>query len=309
MREVERDIEAALAERMAAKPEKSLGLLRTSEEFAINNMKSLAIGAAGAILSISSMMLFWTTPQNPTPVDPVVVGSILPSGNGSANAASHGQWRAIQKPTQILTLEAPQFAGTPPLYQARRNDRGDQEDALIWQAASPARPEARVTLTRSAAGGMPPSLFIDMTRQQAERGLAVKKAGQTGKLETKFGTLEVADMTFADGEDKSQACLAFRSGAQTPAMRLSGWYCAPQGAAAERPELGCFLDRLTLLKSGQDKDMRRFFTEAEQNRKPCATARVSSGRKPTWLDADGKAPGIRGDITGSIGASKEQRKQ
>jgi hypothetical protein len=309
MREVERDIEAALAERMSAKPDKNTGVLRAAEEFAINNMKSLAIGAAGAILSISSMMLFWTTPQSPATIDPVIVGSILPSGNGASGVGATGQWRAIQKPTQILTLEAPQFAGTPPLYQARRNDRGDQEDALVWQTASPARPEARVTLTRSAAGGMPPSLFIDMTRQQAERGLAVKKAGQTGKLESKFGPLEVADMTFADNDDKSQACLAFRSAATAVTLRLSGWYCAPQGAAAERPELACFLDRLTLLKSGQDKDLRRFFTEAEQARKPCATSRVSSGRKPTWLDADGKAPGIRGDITGSVGAPKEPRKR
>jgi hypothetical protein len=54
------------------------------------------------------------------------------------------------------------------------------------------------------------------------------------------------------------------------------------------------------LKAGDDKDLRKVFSEAEQRRRPCPSKAVTAGRKPTWLDADGKAPGIRGDITGSI---------
>ncbi len=304
MREVERDIETALAERIAKSCKENVSPLMAIEDFAINNMKSLAVGAAGAILSLSSMMLFWSTPETARLIDPVTVGSI----HSSASPDS-GTWRLIPKPVQILSLEAPQFAGTSALYQARRNERGDQEDALNWHGAASAKPEAKVTLTRTISGGTPPSLFIDMTRQQAERGMAVKKASQVGMLETKFGAMEVADMTFADANDQSLACLAFRSAPKAASMKLSGWYCAPQGSAAERPELACLLDRLTLLKSGQDKDLHRFFTEAEQARKPCPTTRVSSGRKPTWLDADGKPPTFRGDVTGSIAAQKEQRKR
>ena len=143
-----------------------------------------------------------------------------------------------------------------------------------------------------------PSLFIDMTRQQAERGVAVTRAGAAGRLPTKFGELDVADMTFQDHQGRSQTCLAFRSDGT---IGLTGWYCAPQSAGVERPELACFIDRLALIKSGEDKDLRRFFAEAEQRRTPCPTTRISTGRKPTWLDSDGKAPQMRGDVTGSIG--------
>jgi hypothetical protein len=155
---------------------------------------------------------------------------------------------------------------------------------------------------RSPTPVQPPSLFIDMSRQQAERGVAVTRAGQPGQLSTKFGMVEVADMTFTDASGGAQACLGFRAVSDGHSPMLNGWYCGAQGAAVDRPELACFIDRLTLLKSGDDQALRKFFTEAEQRRKPCPNARAQAGRKATWLDHDGRAPSLRGaeDTTGSV---------
>ncbi|MGL4239716.1 MAG: hypothetical protein ACRCTI_01255, partial [Beijerinckiaceae bacterium] len=202
---------------------------------------------------------------------------------------------------------APQFERTPAVYGARRTARNDREDSLTWQSTAPGGPEARIALVRSAQPLAPPSLFIDMTRQQAERGVAVTRAGQSGLLMTKFGPVEVADMAFSDAGGGSQACLGFRTAPDGESPVLTGWYCAAQGAAVDRPELACFIDRLTLLKSGEDQALRRFFAEAEPRRRPCPTARASAGRKPTWLDHDGRAPAMRSsgdDVTGSIGKPK-----
>jgi hypothetical protein len=304
MRHIERAVENVLAERIAVQERIEWNPLRRFEDFTVNHMQSLAIGAAGAILSLSSMMLFWSPAQTHIQADPMVVGSILSADTISARA----KWIAIKKPVQIIALEAPQVSGITPHYSASRTEQGDHQDSLSFDAQSLKRPELRVTLTRGNAHGVAPTLYIDMIRQQSEHGVAVSKAGQTGMVQSKFGALEVADMTFTKSDDSARACLAFRSAVDSSLIGISGWYCAANMAVAERPELSCILDKLILLKGGQDKELRRYFTQAENARTPCVAARSSSGRKATWLDTDGKVPTFRSDITGSIdnGATKKK---
>jgi hypothetical protein len=280
-------------------------LIRRIEDFAIDNIKAISIGASAAIVLVAAGIVLQDSParQSTAPApDPIISGSI----GGLGRVPSLPEWQAIRKPVEIMTLNAPQFERTPMIFGARRSNRNDREDFLSWTSNAPAGPEARIALLRSAAPAAAPSLFIDMTRQQAERGVAVTRAGRTGLLQTKFGPLEVADMTFSDAGGGAQACLGFRTAPDGDAPILSGWYCAAQGAAVERPELACFIDRLTLLRSGDDQALRSFFTEAEKRRRPCSTTRSTAGRKPTWLDHDGRAPAMRGsdDVTGSIGVRR-----
>jgi hypothetical protein len=294
MRGVERDIETMVAEQLRPMTALPMTILHRCEDFAVRHMLSLAIGAAGAVLSLAAMLAFGGQPSHSDTADPVIVGSIA----SAVRVPAQQNWQVTRKPVEIISLQASQFGRTSAQYLARSNDAGDREDGLSFETASAELPDARMTLRRSAGSGMDISLFIDVTRQQAERGYSVTRAGAPGRLPTKFGDLEAADMTFSDGNGRNQACLGFRSSGP---VSLAGWYCAPQGAAVERPEVSCFIDRLTLLKAGDDKELRKFFTQAEQRRTPCPGRSVSAGRKPTWLDADGKAPGIRGDITGSVG--------
>jgi hypothetical protein len=305
MRDIERAVENVLAERIAQPEKVDWNPVRRLEDFTVNHMQALAIGAAGAILSISSMMLFGTPNQKTDSVDPVIVGSIL----STEHSASRAKWIPIKKPVQIITLEASQVTGIAVKYVARRTEQGDLQDSLNFDGASLKRPDIQISLTRAISNGFAPTLYIDMIRQQSERGVAVSKAGQIGSLQTKFGELEVADMTFSGSDNVARACLAFRSSTSGNVIGVSGWYCAPEMTVAERPELACILDKVILIKSGQDKELRRYFTQAEKNRVPCATTRISTGRKPTWLDSDGKVPIFRSDITGSIEKLPPQKKQ
>jgi len=296
MHSVETEIESVLAARLRSETQSAKGLsaaLRSADGAAIR-LRNLALGAAGAVATLAAALNLTSAPATTAHVDPVIVGSVPEAPRVPATAA----WRMIPKPIELIALQAPQFSRHAPLYLARKSERGDREDALAFEPGQPDSPEARIALRRPAAPQHQPSLFIDMTRAQAERGVAVTRAGAPGRLATKFGDLEVADMTFQDHQGRSQSCLAFRTDGP---IALSGWYCGAQGAAVERPELACFVDRLALIKAGEDKDLRVFFSEAEQRRRPCPTARVSTGRRPTWLDSDGKAPAMRGDVTGSIG--------
>ena len=294
---VEKDIAGVLAARLDA--DRTQRIFGRIEDFAVQNMRSLAFGAAGAVAALAGVLSLSGPVAPPAVADPVIVGSLQePSRVPGAQT-----WRTVAKPVELMALQAPQFGRHQAQYAARLSASGDREDALVFEPGQTDLPEAKVALRRSAGSQPQPSLFIDMTRQQAERGVAVSRAGAPGRLATKFGDLDVADMTFQDREGRSQSCLAFRS---EGSIALSGWYCAAQGAAVERPELACFVDRLALLKAGEDMGLRAFFADAEQRRRPCPTTRISTGRKPTWLDSDGKAPAMRGnnwrgEITGSIG--------
>jgi hypothetical protein len=295
MRTIERDIEAVITERLKPTGGQPPSLAQRLEDFAIAHMKSLAFGAGGALLTLSALLAFPGPDPRDGLNDPIMVSSIDEKTlNRTAPA-----WQVIRKPVEVMSLQAPQFGREPAVYVARTSTWGEREDALLFETNQPELPEARLSLRRSAYPQAQTTMFVDMARQQAERGMAITRAGNIGKLSTKFGDLDVADMVLADSVGRGQSCLAFRS---EGTISIAGWYCAPQAAAAERPEVACFIDRLSLLKAGEDRDLRRFFAEAEQRRRPCPTSRTSTGRKPTWLDSDGKVPAMRSDATGSIGA-------
>ncbi len=275
---VERIAEAGLGSRR--------GMLRAIEDFAIDNMRSLTIGASSALVLLAAALMLQDATSIDSHAPPQTIESpITGSLQGQIRVPQGVDWQAVRKPIEIMALQAANLDRLAVTYGARRSSRGDREDSLNWQAATPGGMEARIALVRH--GG-------------------AQASGATGLLVTKFGPVEVTDMTFSDAGGASQACLAFRRVGEGGEPTLTGWQCAPQGGVVERPELACFIDRLTLLKSGDDQALRRFFTEAEPRRRPCPNTRTTAGRKPTWLDHDGRAPTIRGvdETTGSIGRPK-----
>jgi hypothetical protein len=307
MRSVERDIEAVLEERIAVPGPAPESIMRRIEDFALGNMRSLAFGAIASVACVAIMAVFSDAPPPGTEPANMAVGSIATP----VRISPRPEWQTARKPVEIISLQAPQFDRVPQIYTARSSDQGVREDSIAWNHASVKTPDARIALVRQNNTSNQPSLFIEMVRLQAERGVAVLRSGTSGPLPTKFGALEAADMTFADQSGQEQACLTFRSAPGQAKGGITGWYCAQANAAVERPEVACWIDRLTLLRAGEDQELRKFFTEAEQRRRPCPTVRASTGRKPTWLDSDGKTPGMRGDVTGTIpaGATQERRKQ
>jgi hypothetical protein len=283
--------------------EEPKGFIRRVEDFAIDNMRYLTIGASTSVVMMAAVLAmpeFRT--MHPPPVDSTIGAHVTGSVSSRALVPQASEWQVVRKPIEVMALEAPQFEKLNSAYASRRNSRGDREDAIEWRSTVRGGAEARVALLRHGPDrSMAPSLFVDAARQQAERGVSVTRAGASGPMETKFGPVEVADMTFIDADGLAQACLVFRR-AEAGEPTLSGWRCAAAGDAVERPEVACLVDRLTLLKSGDDQTLRRFFAEAEARRKPCPNARSTAGRKPTWLDHDGRPPAIRGvdGATGSI---------
>ena len=93
-------------------------------------------------------------------------------------------------------------------------------------------------------------------------------------LDSKFGAVALLRQA---GRTEANSCLAFFKRSDDPALQFSGFSCERDSLPARRAAIGCMLDRLTLLTSGNEPKLAEFFAHAELKRGGCA---------PTSLMAD-----------------------
>ncbi|WP_199088279.1 hypothetical protein [Bosea sp. ASV33] len=208
---------------------------------------------------------------------------------------SEADWVAISRPIAIFNLEAPELGREAPAIEARRSREGGQrEDLLSFGSFAGSAPHLSLRLKTgdgNAAGTG--SFTVALVHAAALRSLAVERGGTPAAIETRFGPLETADIVLGDGSE-SRACLAFRTVGPDAPFAMSGWWCA--GAKpSDRKQLTCLIDRLDLANAGAEPELRAAFARSELRRQPgCATPRLSAtGRKTSWLDADGTMPALR----------------
>ena len=210
--------------------------------------------------------------------------------------AGHEGWVAITKPLPMFGLESPELDRATATLEARRSpDGAHREDILGYGDFADAKPHLVLKL---AADHKPDELsrpfVIALVREAAARALSVQRSGLPAAITTRFGPVETADATLSDGQT-SRACIAFRMEAGALPLAMSGWWCGGAAKPADRQQLVCLIDRIDLLNAGDDRALRSAFARTELNRQPaCAPPRLSAtGRKVSWLDADGQAPALR----------------
>jgi len=210
-------------------------------------------------------------------------------------ATTEADWVAITRPIAIFNLEAPELGRETPAIEARRSrDGGQREDLLSFGtfAGSAAHLSLRLK-TGDGVAAHSGSFMVALVHAAALRSLAVERGSTPALIETRFGPLETADIVLGDGTG-SRACLAFRTVGSDAPFTMSGWWCA--GAKpSDRKQLTCLIDRLDLANAGADPELRAAFARSELQRHPgCATPRLAAtGRKVSWLDADGTMPALR----------------
>ncbi len=152
-------------------------------------MRSLTVGASSALVLLSAALMLQESAGIDAHAPPQTSKSpITGSVQGQIRVPQGIEWQAVRKPVEIMSLQAANLERIPVTYGARRSIRNDREDSLFWQATGPGGMEARIALVRHGPqGGAAPSLFVEMTRQQAERGVAVTRSGTPGLIVTKFG--------------------------------------------------------------------------------------------------------------------------
>ena len=185
-------------------------------------------------------------------------------------AAPHGiAWVDVIRPFQMFDLTGGDFARLPLRFAARRDEAGTaRQQTLTYGTPRPGERFFQLTLTRRGDEATPPStFFVETARSGAEAGLAVLSSGLSSTIATRFGAIELADVTLA-GAGARAGCLGFRrlDGAVPGPLAISGIACLPQSSRTERGVLACTIDKLDLISAGDDEDLQRFFAEAERAR-------------------------------------------
>ena len=72
------------------------------------------------------------------------------------------------------------------------------------------------------------------------------------------------------GVADASSCLAFFKRIDDPVLQISGFSCQGDRLPVRRAAVGCMLDRLTLLTSGNDPKLAEMFAHAELKRAGCA---------------------------------------
>ena len=86
-------------------------------------------------------------------------------------------------------------------------------------------------------------------------------------------------------------CLGFLMQTDVPALQLSGWSCQGSSLPARREAIGCMLNHLMLLTSGNEPKLAEYFARAELNRQSCHSDTASTD----WVTSD-QNPRLRGPL-------------
>ena len=89
-----------------------------------------------------------------------------------------------------------------------------------------------------------------------------------GVIESKFGPVTLLRLT-VDANDAA-SCVGFIK--DEPNVRISGWSCQGDDMPARRTAVGCMLNRLILLTSGNEPKLAELFARAELRRGDGAAA-------------------------------------
>jgi len=167
-------------------------------------------------------------------------------------------------------------------YTILRHPEGGRKDILRWTGPA-GKVVAEIEIYR------PGSEFDPATGA----GLAARMGGTpgletSGVLDSKFGAFSLLRQA---GVADTKACLGFFKRSDDPPLQFSGFSCERDSLPARRAAVGCMLDRLTLLTSGNEPKLAELFAHAELKRSGCA----AGGAAADWMTS-AENPQLRGTL-------------
>ena len=238
-------------------------------------------------LAGAAATLVWLAAPGPAPVDEPKLA-----------------WIDIQKPFALFDVNLPAFQSLERAYEARRHaEGGGRRDRLAFGRLGET-PYLRFEVYRLGTESAPrASLHVTAARRASDIGYGLARSGPVGGIASRFGLVEVADVTLERGGAR-QHCLAFQTAAPAgddaaapDVMRLSGLSCDEQGVAPSRSALACQVDQIQLMAAGEDAGLRDAFVAADQRPGAACTPNRLAGVEPATRAAQAaekRAPRLRG---------------
>ncbi|MES2599908.1 MAG: hypothetical protein V4602_03755 [Pseudomonadota bacterium] len=213
---------------------------------------------------------------------PVAANTGLPSVPG---------WTLASRPHPAFAVSKLDLSDRPNAYEILRHPEGGRKDILRWAATTGEPPTAEVEIYRPG-GELDAFSAADADVASRMAGRVTDGTEPAGFIDTKFGRVPLIRFSGAALPGK-EACLGFAKTFTAPSVRISGWACQADTAAAQRAFVGCTLNRLILLSAGNDPKMAELFARAELKRHTCNTMTIVP---TTWI-ASSEAPQLRGTVT------------
>jgi hypothetical protein len=153
-------------------------------------------------------------------------------------------------------------------YTILRHPEGGRKDILRWTDATE-RPVMELEIYRPGGewdASSPAGTDLAARIQQIDAsGLEA-----AGIVESKFGTLALLrPIVRPEAKEGAEACLGFFKRIEEPHLQISGWSCQGDNWPAKRAAIGCMLNRLALLTSGNEPKLAELFARAGLKRGSC----------------------------------------
>jgi len=209
----------------------------------------------------------------------------------------------------VLEADAPRdgwrLAGhVPPAFAVSQFDMTDA--TATYEVLLDAREGGRRDVLRWSVGGEPiaglridrPGGALTETATMAaltEAGLHPDRLAEVraaGIVESKFGPVKL--LSLIDRVGTAAPCLGFAKTFASPNLRFEGWSCQGETAATRRATVACLLNRLVLLKAGNDAGLAELFARAELRRPDCAGF-GGRGEVGDWI-VSARDPRLRGTL-------------
>ena len=189
----------------------------------------------------------------------------------------------------VSSLDLPEKSES---YEIFRHPAGGRKDIFHWGPPEE-KPVAELEIYRPGGESDPSEppaadLAARMTQENPQgRAQGLEAAGV---IDSKFGTLAL--LRLPGRLDAARSCLGFIKRFGDPALQISGWSCQGSTLSARRAAIGCMLDRLTLLASGNEPKLAELFARSELKRIGCGAVTSVSADWVTRADN----PRLRGAL-------------
>ncbi len=210
------------------------------------------------------------------------------------------------KALQVFSLSSPETFELDLSYTSKIHASGLQEDAMHWVPPDSSKAFLLAASAMIVQRNRPPQgydsqgIFDEMTMRVKAQGLSVEKFSFLSTIPSKFGPVEVVDMTVLDGTQSERSCSAFRTQSHQPNLKLSGWLCSDKNDLVERPQLTCFINRLDLVGGHDSATLQTIFQSAESRRGDCplksSYTQDASRKAANWLEIKGPLPTLKGAL-------------
>jgi hypothetical protein len=205
----------------------------------------------------------------------------------AAEPAAKAGWSQALRSRPAFVLSQLDMLDKTETYEIFRHPEGGRRDVFHW-AGRDERPVAELEIYR------PGGEFA--ASEPASAGLAAGMALRDGRepeaagiIDSKFGPITLFRRAAAEGTAPS--CLGFVKSLDEANLRISGWSCQGDVLPAERAAIGCTLNRLILLTSGNEPKLAKLFARAELKRGDCSPAAATTSGD--WVTS-AENPRLRG---------------